>query len=146
MAKFLKTPDNAFDRDLLEKGKRRAQELAQVIAVDTGRVDSEGNPIFTFGSVYREKIVDVVDNVKPVRKGVPRMKVEPVTKVKGKQYTFAKAPREGSKLAQAVKLVAATGKDDKPACLDVLVKEMSITKGNASIYFAKAQAIIQAGL
>ena len=142
MAKFLKKPTNEFDQDLAAKGLMRAQVLAETIATDTGKKDSEGNPIFTFGSVYREKIVPI-DNVK---KGVARMKVESVSKVKGKQYSFAKAPRAGSKLASAVDLVKVTGKDDKPACIDKIASDMNVTKGNASIYYAKAKAILEAGL
>lgn len=155
MAKFLKKPTNEFDQDLKAKGLRRTQELADIVAHDTGKKDADGNPIFTFGGVYREKIVPIGDEVK-VKKGAARMKVEQVTvrevpavavpKVKGKQYRFEKAPRAGSKLEKAVQLVTSVGKDDKPACLDVIVHEMNVTKGNASIYFQKAKAIIEAGL
>jgi hypothetical protein len=144
MAKFLKKPTNEYDQELAKKGLRRAQELADMVAFDTGKKDSEGNPIFTFGGVWREKIVPI-DNVKSV-KGKPRMQIESASKLKGKQYTFKKAPREGSKLAQAVVLVSKTGKDDKPACIDVIAQEMGVTKGNASIYFAKAKALIEANL
>lgn len=145
MAKFLKKPDNAFDRDLLAKGLRRTQVLADVHAYDTGKKDADGNPIYTFGGVYREKIVPIDDD-KQVKKGVPRMKVESAVKVKGKQYTFEKAPRAGSKLSAAVGIVSRTGKDDKPACIDSIASVMGVTKGNASIYYAKAKAIIEAGL
>ena len=155
MAKFLKKPTNEYDQDLKAKGLRRTQELADIVASDTGKKDADGNPIFTFGGVYREKIVPIDDEVK-VKKGAARMKVEQVTvrevptvtvpKVKGKQYKFEKAPRSGSKLSAAVGIVSRLGKDDKPACIDSISEVMGVTKGNASIYYAKAKAIIEAGL
>lgn len=74
------------------------------------------------------------------------MKVESVTKLKGKQYTFKKAPRDGSKLSTAVKLLRVCGTDSKDSAIDVIVKDLGVTKTNASIYFAKAKAIIEAGL
>ena len=144
MAKFLKKPTNEYDQELAAKGLRRAQELADMVAFDTGKKDSEGNPIFTFGGVWREKIVPI-DNVKSV-KGKPRMQVESASKLKGKQYQFKKAPRSGSKLSAAVGIVQRLGKDDKPACIESIAEVMGVTKGNASIYYAKAKALIEAGL
>ena len=147
MIKVLK-PTDEFDQDLKSRGLMRTQVLAGIHAVDTGRKDSEGNPIFTFGSVNREKIVPIVDNVKPVRKGKPRMNVEQTVKsTRGNAvYTFTKAPRAGSKLAAAKSIVERTGKDDKPACIDAIASVMNVTKGNASIYYAKAKSLIEAGL
>lgn len=145
MAKFLKKPTNEYDQELAKKGLKRAQELADMVAFDTGKKDSEGNPIFTFGGVWREKIVPIVDDVKSV-KGKPRMQVESAAKLKGKQYQFKKAPRSGSKLSAAVGIVKRLGKDDKPACIDSIAEVMGVTKGNASIYYAKAKALIESGL
>lgn len=51
-----------------------------------------------------------------------------------------KAPREGTKLSKATEVVKATGKDDKEACLKAIVEALSVTRGNASIYYAKALA------
>ena len=77
---------------------------------------------------------------------VRELPVVAVPKVKGKQYKFEKAPRSGSKLSAAVGIVSRLGKDDKPACIDSISEVMAVTKGNASIYYAKAKAIIEAGL
>lgn len=140
-------PTNEFDQDLKARGLIRAQELASIHANDTGKQDAEGNPIYTFGSVYREKIVSI-DDVKPVKKrGVARMNVEPVVKkTSGVVYKFKKAPRSGSKLETAVGVVKSTGKDDKPACIVEIQNVLGVTAGNASIYYAKAKAIIEQGL
>jgi len=54
----------------------------------------------------------------------------------------AKTPREGSKLSQAVSIVASTGKDDKEACLKAIVQALGVTRGNASIYLAKARVVL----
>lgn len=53
-----------------------------------------------------------------------------------------KAPKEPkvTKLSQAIEVVKRTGKDDKPACLEAIVQALGVTKGNASIYYAKALA------
>jgi hypothetical protein len=147
MAKFLKKPSDEFDRDLAAKGLKRAQYLANVIATDTGKKDDEGNPIYSFGHVYREKIVPICDD-KLVKKGKPRMNVESSVKksTRGNAvYTFKKAPREGSKLAIAVTVVTETGKDDKPACITAIVDKLGVTAGNASIYYQKAKSLIEAG-
>ena len=61
-------------------------------------------------------------------------------------YTFTKAPRAGSKLSAAKSIVERTGKDDKPACIGAIAETMAVTKGNASIYYAKAKALIEKGL
>lgn len=70
-------------------------------------------------------------NVKPTKVTKP----EPVTKA-------PKAKREGTKLSKAVELVKATGKDDKEACLQAIVSTLSVTRGNASIYYSKALALL----
>ena len=60
-----------------------------------------------------------------------------------KPLKVVKAPgvaRTGTKLAQATDIVKATGKDDKEACLLAIVGALSVTRGNASIYYAKALA------
>ncbi len=56
-----------------------------------------------------------------------------------------KAPKEPkvTKLAQAVEIVQRTGKDDKPACLNAIQEALGVSKGNASIYYAKA--LVQLG-
>jgi len=53
-----------------------------------------------------------------------------------------KGPRTGTKLAQATELVKATGKDDKEACIVAIVAALGVTRGNASIYYAKAFAAL----
>lgn len=148
MIKILK-PTNEFDQDLKARGLRRTQELADIHATDTGKKDAEGNPIYSFGGVYREKIVPIDDEVPLVKKkrGAARMNVEQVKSTRGNaQYVFNKAPRAGSKLSVAVEIVKRTGKDDKPACIGAIAETMAVTKGNASIYYAKAKALIEKGL
>lgn len=49
-----------------------------------------------------------------------------------------KSARAGTKLAQATDIVKATGKHDKEACLKAIVEALGVTRGNASIYYAKA--------
>lgn len=144
-------PSNEYDRELLAKGMKRATVLADIIATDTGRKDSEGNPIFTFGSKYREIIVPInptVNNEKE-EEGEDDMNVDQsLVNVVSQKKVFGKAktPRTGSKLKQAVGIVQGVGKDDKPQCLVKLVEMMGVSRGNASIYYAKAKAIIEAGL
>lgn len=53
-----------------------------------------------------------------------------------------KGPREGSKLSKAVEVVQSTGKDDKEACIQAIVSALAVTRGNASIYYTKAKAIL----
>jgi len=74
------------------------------------------------------------------------MKIESVTKLKGKQYVFKRAPKAGTKLAVAVELFRVNGLLPKDEIIQVMVEDLKITKTNASIYFAKAKAIVEAGL
>lgn len=148
MIKILK-PTNEFDQDLKARGLRRTQELADIHATDTGKKDADGNPIYSFGGVYREKIVPIDDEVPLVKKkrGAARMNVEQVKSTRGNaQYVFNKAPRAGSKLQTALGVVKNTGKDDKPACIVEIQNVLGVTAGNASIYYAKAKALIEKGL
>ena len=75
--------------------------------------------------------VDVVANV-----------TKPVKATKVKAESAAKAPRDGSKLSKALEVVKSTGKDDKEACLVAIVNALSVTRGNASIYYAKSLALL----
>jgi hypothetical protein len=52
-----------------------------------------------------------------------------------------KAPKV-TKLSIAAGVVKATGKDDKEACLKAIVESLNVTRGNASIYYAKALALL----
>ena len=52
-----------------------------------------------------------------------------------------KAPKV-TKLSMATEVVRATGKDDKEACLKAIVECLNVTRGNASIYYAKALALL----
>lgn len=52
-----------------------------------------------------------------------------------------KAPKV-TKLSIATDVVKATGKDDKEACLKAIVEALNVTRGNASIYYAKALALL----
>ena len=67
---------------------------------------------------------------------------KPVKATKVKAESTAKAPRDGSKLSKALEVVKATGKDDKEACLAAIVSALSVTRGNASIYYAKSLALL----
>lgn len=138
-------PTNEYDQQLLAKGKRRALEMAQVIAQDTGKKDDQGNPIYTFATAYREVIVPANLTAVKKKRGVGRMNLEQsVVNVVSQKKVFGKAktPRTGTKLEQAVGIVKEVGRDDKPACLDKLVEVMGVSRGNASIYYAKAKEIL----
>lgn len=139
-------PTNEHDQQLLARGKRRALEMAQVIAQDTGKKDEDGNPIYTFATAYREVVVPVDKTIRTKkRKGVGRMNVDQsVVNVVSQKKVFGqtKTPRTGTKLEQAVGIVSEVGKDDKPACLIKLVEVMGVSRGNASIYYAKAKEIL----
>ena len=125
-----------YDKELANVGKRRIH-VSEVVQV--------GN---TLATVVREKVVKLSD-VKPNpakpwwkadkvrKKGKARMSTDNTTDV-----ITSKAPRASSKLAKAVELVQATGKDDKESCLQAIVSALAVTRGNASIYYAKAKAIL----
>jgi len=121
MAKFAKRPTDEFDRNLLEQGKRRALYLAECVASDTGKKDENGDPIYTFGSVYREKIVDVpVEKFRPARRSINRK------------------AGSGTKLSQAITMFKEVD-GDKDQFIPLAMERLQITKGNAGIYFAKAK-------
>ena len=78
---------------------------------------------------------------KDMEAAVETVVTKPVVKAPvAKAEKAAKAPREGTKLSKATEVVKATGKDDKEACLKAIVEALSVTRGNASIYYAKALA------
>ena len=128
-----------YDKELANVGKRRIH-VSEVVQV--------GN---TLATVVREKVVKLSD-VKPNpakpwwkadkvrKKGKARMSTDNTTDVI--TSNVPKAPRAASKLAKAVELVQATGKDDKESCLQAIVSALAVTRGNASIYYAKAKAIL----
>ena len=112
-----------------------------------------GDPNRDFGSVYpgfpedyqipEQKDQPEEEPAKPVTKS--RKKGCQVTEVVDTVKTDEKAvkgPREGTKLATATALVQATGKDDKEACLKAIVEALAVTRGNASIYYTKALALL----
>lgn len=78
-----------------------------------------------------EAVVETVVETKPVAKA-PK-----VTAPKAE-----KTVRTGTKLSKATEVVKATGKDDKEACLKAIVEALSVTRGNASIYYTKALALL----
>lgn len=127
-----------YDKELANAGKRRIH-VSDVIQV--------GN---SYAMVVREKVVKLSD-VKPnptkpwwkadkVKKGKARMSTDNTTDVITSKAP--KAPRASSKLAKAVEVVQSTGKDDKESCLQAIVSALAVTRGNASIYYAKAKAIL----
>ena len=143
MIKFNKTPDTTYDQELAAKGKRRVMV---------------GEPVEGGGMVYREKVVPIVSEAlepffKMKKKGRARMNADnsviaDVEAAVGNMVRASKAakadkaPRLGSKLAQAVEIVRALGKDDKEQCLAGIVTGLGVKRGNATIYYAKAKEIL----
>lgn len=80
----------------------------------------------------------------------PRMSVDKIVDSRGvimglnptKVIVDFKGPRPGSKLSKALEIVKSTGKDDKESCLKAIVEALSVTRGNASIYYAKSLNIL----
>ena len=106
------------------------------------------DPKREFGTIYPGYPEDVK---KPISRKKGKMMenvavetnvAKPVKATKVKAESTAKAPRDGSKLSKALEVVKATGKDDKEACLVAIVNALSVTRGNASIYYAKSLAIL----
>ena len=121
MAKFAKRPTDEFDRNLLAQGKKRISYLAEVVATDTGRKDENGDPIFTFGSIYRQAIVDIPsERFRPARRATSRK------------------AGSGTKLSQAI-IMFKDVNGDKDQFVTMAMERLQITKGNAGIYFAKAK-------
>lgn len=129
MAKFAKRPTDEFDRDLLAQGKKRISYLAEVVARDTGKKDENGEPIFTFGSIYRQAIVDIVAK-KPAD--------EPTEGFRPARRSIARKAGSGTKLSQAITMFKEVN-GDKDRFLSIAMERLQITKGNAGIYFAKAK-------
>jgi hypothetical protein len=129
MAKFAKRPTDEFDRDLLAQGKKRISYLAEVVARDTGKKDENGEPIFTFGSIYRQAIVDIVAK-KPAD--------EPTEGFRPARRSIARKAGSGTKLSQAITMFKEVN-GDKDQFLSIAMERLQITKGNAGIYFAKAK-------
>jgi len=122
MAKFAKRPTNDHDQELLAQGLKRIQVLAEYHAHDTGKKDEDGNPIYTFGAVHRQKIVKVEDSgFKPARRS-----------------SQARQPKQGTKLDMAIEICKEFD-FDKDKVLSAIVDRFQTTRGNASIYFKKAQ-------
>ena len=138
-----------YDQELANVGRRRIH-VSEVVEVH-GKL----------ATVVREKVVKLSD-VKPnpekpwwkakVKKGKARMNVdqevikdvESAVKnmVADRITSEKKAPRSNSKLSQAVEIVKSTGKDDKESCLQAIVNALGVKRGNATIYYAKAKAIL----
>ena len=113
---------------------------------------------------YNKWLLDPKREIGSVYPGYPEDKKAPKSRKKGKMMeavavdtvvtkptkavkvakaeSSAKAPRDGSKLSKAVEVVKATGKDDKEACLVAIVNALAVTRGNASIYYAKSLALL----
>lgn len=87
------------------------------------------------GNADMETQVQTNVDVQPVAKAPKAAKTPKVEKAE-------KGPRDGSKLSKAVEVVKATGKDDKEACIQAIVSALAVTRGNASIYYTKAKAIL----
>lgn len=113
-----------------------------------------GDPDREFGSIYPGFPEDWVE---PVVETVAEKEVQEAPKVRSRkkgrkmdESIVNKATvevarpkvREGTKLSKAVEFVKATGKDDKQACLKAIVDGLGVTRGNASIYYTKALAIL----
>lgn len=117
-----------------------------------------GDPDREFGSIYPgfpedwvEPVVETVveeemqeaPKVRSRKKG-RKMEVldQETVQTETKPKPAAKPVRQGTKLSVAVTIVKEAGKDDKEACLRALVEGLSITRGNASIYYTKALALL----
>ena len=138
-------PISDYDKELSASGKKRIQ-VTDSILYPNGHV----------AWVVREMIVDknFKYGMQLNKKGRKRMNADPVavsaaetainTIVRNRVSVerAPKAPRSGSKLSQAVELVNEAGKDDKEACLAKIIEVLGVTRGNATIYYAKAKAIL----
>ena len=110
MAKFLKKPYNAYDRELAAKGLMRSQRL-EVVPSGNG-----------FASVYREVIIPISStNLK---------RKEPVRVVK--------AVRQGTKLSDVVRLVSNSPNSSKELLISDIMNMLGVTKSNAQVYLSKA--------
>jgi len=139
------TPTSDYDKELSAAGKRRVQVMESVRL-------SNGDIV----NVYREKIVDDKFDYGQfkLKKGRKRMNVDIATvneaesavnsmiRSRKVRESTPKAPRSGSKLSQAVELVNEAGKDDKESCLARIMEVLGVTRGNATIYYAKAKVIL----
>jgi hypothetical protein len=139
-------PISDYDKELSASGKKRIR-VTDSIVYPNGHV----------AWVVREKVVpeNFVYNVMQLKKkGRKRMNADPVAVTAAETAVNSivrnrvsverapKAPRNGSKLSQAVELVNEAGKDDKEACLAKIIEVLGVTRGNATIYYAKAKAIL----
>lgn len=87
------------------------------------------------------------DKKPKARKKGKMMDVAVNTEVVAKPMKTVKAPKADkapkvTKLSIATDVVKVTGKDDKEACLKAIVEALGVTRGNASIYYAKALALL----
>jgi len=118
-------PTAVLDKELAEQGKMRTW--------------------WADGPCFRQVIVNVTPKqLKEFNKMFDQPQVTQSEEVVN-QAKAPKLPKEAkvSKLSQAVEVVRRTGKDDKPACITAIQEALSVTKGNASIYYAKA--LVQLG-
>lgn len=96
------------------------------------------HPIFNKDKVVRDKEMS-----KLVKEVIVDTKVTDNDRLR-KMGVSVKGPRNGSKLSVAVAVVADTGKDDKESCLKAIIDALGVKRGNATIYYAKALAVIGA--
>ena len=96
------------------------------------------HPIFNKDKVVRDKEMS-----KLVKEVIVDTKVTGNDRLR-KMGVSVKGPRTGSKLSVAVAVVTDTGKDDKESCLKAIINELGVKRGNATIYYAKALAVIGA--
>lgn len=118
-------PISTFDEELAKQGKMRS--------------------FYNDGPMMRQVIVDInPKHLKEFRKMFDQVQVTH-NEVKDQVAKQIKQPKEkkATKLSQAVEIVKRTGKDDKPACMAAIQEALGVTKGNASIYYAKA--LVQLG-
>ena len=106
------------------------------------------DPKREFGSVYpgypedKKAPKSRKKGMKMEATAVETVVTKPVVATKAPKAPKAKGAREGTKLSKAVDVVKATGKDDKEACLKAIVEALAVTRGNASIYYTKALALL----
>ena len=93
--------------------------------------------------VSKVKYDELVAGVGDVPVAVPRVVAPVVTpKVAKREVTNVVKAKKGTKIAQVVELVAANKNATKASAIADIMNMLGVTKGNASIYYAKAIALV----
>lgn len=107
-------------------------EVFEEVIVDTPKAPV--HPIFNKDKAVRDKEMSKLMKVTVI---------EDSTKSTLKKLGVSlKGPRNGSKLSTAVEVVKSSGKDDKESCLVAIIEALGVKRGNATIYYSKAVAVL----